>query len=30
MPDPTRAMRFAYADPPYPGQSLKHYGDHPD
>lgn len=20
----------AYADPPYPGQSLKHYGDHPD
>jgi hypothetical protein len=21
---------FAYADPPYPGQSLKHYGDHPD
>lgn len=23
-------MRFAYADPPYPGQSKKHYGDHPD
>lgn len=23
-------MRFGYADPPYPGQSLKHYGDHPD
>lgn len=23
-------MRIAYADPPYPGQSLKHYGDHPD
>lgn len=23
-------MRFAYSDPPYPGQSLKHYGDHPD
>lgn len=23
-------MTFAYADPPYPGQSLKHYGDHPD
>jgi len=21
---------FAYADPPYPGQSEKHYGDHPD
>ncbi len=23
-------MRAAFADPPYPGQSLKHYGDHPD
>jgi hypothetical protein len=23
-------MRFAYADPPYPGQSKKHYGDHED
>src|SRR5690349_19852141 len=23
-------MRFAYADPPYPGQSAKHYADHPD
>jgi hypothetical protein len=23
-------MRFAYADPPYPGQSAKHYRDHPD
>ena len=23
-------MRVAYADPPYPGQSKKHYGDHPD
>lgn len=22
--------RVAYADPPYPGQSRKHYGDHPD
>jgi hypothetical protein len=22
-------MRFAYADPPYLGQGLKHYGDHP-
>ena len=21
---------FAYADPPYPGQSAKHYADHPD
>jgi hypothetical protein len=23
-------VRFAYADPPYPGQAKKHYGDHPD
>lgn len=23
-------MRIAYADPPYIGQSKKHYGDHPD
>ena len=23
-------MRFAYADPPYPGQSYRLYGDHPD
>ena len=23
-------MRFVYADPPYPGQAQKHYGDHPD
>lgn len=23
-------MRFAYADPPYPGQSAKHYSEHPD
>lgn len=23
-------MRIAYADPPYPGQSAKHYGDHED
>jgi hypothetical protein len=23
-------VRIAYADPPYPGQSAKHYGDHPD
>jgi hypothetical protein len=23
-------VRFAYADPPYPGQSAKHYADHPD
>lgn len=23
-------MRIGYADPPYPGQAKKHYGDHPD
>ena len=23
-------MRIAFADPPYPGQSTKHYADHPD
>lgn len=23
-------MRVAYADPPYPGQSARHYSDHPD
>ena len=23
-------MRFAYADPPYPNQSARRYGDHPD
>jgi hypothetical protein len=23
-------MRAAYADPPYPGQARKHYGDEPD
>ncbi len=23
-------VRIAYADPPYPGQSAKHYGNHPD
>lgn len=23
-------MRFAYADPPYPGQAKRHYGAHPD
>lgn len=23
-------LRLCYADPPYPGQSLRHYGDHPD
>lgn len=23
-------MKLAYADPPYPGQSAKHYADHPD
>ena len=24
------SMRVAYADPPYPGQSAKHYSNHPD
>lgn len=23
-------MKLAYADPPYPGQAKRHYGDHPD
>lgn len=23
-------LRIGYADPPYPGQSAKHYADHPD
>lgn len=23
-------MKCAYADPPYPGQAFRHYGDHPD
>jgi hypothetical protein len=27
---PGPAIRFAYADPPYPGKAKKHYGDHPD
>jgi hypothetical protein len=30
--DPDRseiAARVGFADPPYPGQSKKHYGDHP-
>jgi hypothetical protein len=26
----SRPARFAYADPPYPGQAAKHYADHPD
>jgi hypothetical protein len=25
-----RALRLAYADPPYPGLSKRYYGDHPD
>lgn len=28
--DGSRPMRFAYADPPYPGLSRRYYGDHPD
>jgi hypothetical protein len=27
---PGTPMRIGYADPPYPGQSAKHYADHPD
>lgn len=27
---PLTELRIAYADPPYPGQSAKHYADHPD
>jgi hypothetical protein len=23
-------VKFAYADPPYPGQARRHYSDHPD
>jgi hypothetical protein len=32
VPEPERggAVKVAYADPPYPGQSAKHYADHPD
>lgn len=26
----TRTLKVAFADPPYPGQSAKHYADHPD
>ncbi len=30
-PEPTRPQRLmAYADPPYPGQAKRLYGDHPD
>lgn len=28
--DVSRPMRFAYADPPYPGLSGRYYADHPD
>jgi hypothetical protein len=28
--DDPRSLRFAFADPPYPGQAKRHYGDHPD
>jgi hypothetical protein len=28
--DEITPLRIAFADPPYPGQSKKHYGDHPD
>lgn len=30
MPQPRVTLRLGYADPPYPGQSEKHYSDHPD
>jgi hypothetical protein len=26
----SRRLVMAYADPPYPGQAARHYGDHPD
>ena len=28
--EPARALRLAYADPPYPGMSARYYRDHPD
>lgn len=28
--DDTEPMRIAFADPPYPEQAERHYGDHPD
>jgi hypothetical protein len=30
VPADSAPARLAYADPPYPGQSKRHYGDHPD
>lgn len=30
QPDQSTSKRFAYADPPYPGQSWRLYGKHPD
>lgn len=30
MSVPDRSMRFAYADPPYPGQAKRLYGEHHD
>jgi hypothetical protein len=30
MPGAGVVTRIGYADPPYPGQAAKHYGDHPD
>ena len=30
LPDCVEPLHIAIADPPYPGQSKKHYGDHPD
>jgi hypothetical protein len=30
MAEANAPRRFAYADPPYPGQAKRHYADHPD
>lgn len=29
-PEDSGPLRLAFADPPYPGQARRHYGDHPD
>ncbi len=29
-PEDAGPLRFAFADPPYPGQAKRHYGRHPD
>ena len=30
LPENSGRLRFAFADPPYPGQSRRLYGNHPD